>query len=143
MSKLDIKLLFKFFDLIIPQSENMPCASEVITGEDVENVLSGTHKYIEPLSKITDFTRTKILAEAENELTDNHMADTLLAMESTMGGDFSMFIEVIYLIYYSKGQVHEKINWDTDELAIKNRIPQFDDAILHNIAQRPPFWRQA
>ena len=143
MSKLDIKLLFKFFDLIIPQSENMPCASEVITVEDVENVLSSTHKYIEPLSKITDFAKTKISAEAENELTDNHMTDTLLAMESTMGGDFSMFIEVIYLIYYSKGQVHEKINWDTDELAIKNRIPQFDGEILHNIAQRPPFWRQA
>ena len=143
MSNMDIKLLFKFFDLIIPKGENMPSASEVITVEDVEKFLSSTHKYIEPLSKITDFTRTKISAETENELTDNHMTKTLLAMESTMGSDFSMLVEVIYLIYYSKGHVHEKINWDTDELAIKNRIPQFDDVILHNVAQRPPFWRQA
>jgi hypothetical protein len=143
MSKPDIKLLFKFFDLIIPQSENMPSASEVIAVEDVEKILSGTHKYIEPLSKITDFARSKISAEAENELTDNHMTEMLLSMESTMASDFSMFVELIYLIYYSKGQVHEKINWDTDELAIKNRTPQFDDVILHNIAQRPPFWRQA
>ncbi|MEC9308755.1 MAG: hypothetical protein VX966_04550 [Chloroflexota bacterium] len=143
MSKLDIELLFKFFDLVIPQSGNMPSASEVITIEDVEKLLSGTHKYIEPLSKIADFARSKISVEAENEPADNHMTGMLLAMESTMASDFSMFVELIYLIYYSKGQVHEKINWDTDELAIKNRIPQFDDVILHNISQRPPFWRPA
>ena len=143
MSEMDIKLLFKFLDHIIPSGENMPSACEVITIEDVEKVLLSTHRYIEPLSKITDFVVSKISPEAENELTDNHRAEMLLSMESTMAGDFSMFVELIYLLYYSKNQVHEKINWDTDELAIKNRIPEFDDGILHNIAQRSPFWRQA
>ena len=54
-----------------------------------------------------------------------------------------MFIEIVYLLYYSKSEIHEKIRWNTDELAEENKMEAFDDSILNNIKKRGPFWRKA
>ena len=35
ISKLDVNILYEFFDLIIPSNEKMPPASEVITEEEL------------------------------------------------------------------------------------------------------------
>ena len=64
-------------------------------------------------------------------------------MESIIPDDFLMFIEIVYLLYYSKSEIHEKIRWNTDELAEENKMEAFDDSILNNIKKRDPFWRKA
>ena len=52
---------------------------------------------------------------------EKQRADILVLMESIIPDDFSTLIETVYLLYYSKSEIHEKINWDTREDSEENK----------------------
>ena len=63
-------------------------------------------------------------------------------MQSIITDAFNLFVEVVYLLYYSKDQVHEKISWNTDESADENKMEKFDESILSKVKEREPFWKK-
>jgi hypothetical protein len=63
-------------------------------------------------------------------------------MQSVLPDQFNLFIEVIYLLYYSKEKVHEIINWNTEESIDENKMDPFDESILENVKKREPFWKK-
>ena len=139
-------VLSDFFGLLIPSDGSMPSASEIITAADLDNIFAMTHKYAEPIENVSEFINkelTSVSQEGAVAIGDGDRIEMLRAIESTMPHDFSMLVEVTYLLYYSKPKVHELIKWDTDELAEKNQLRPFDSAILETISRREPFWRQA
>ena len=73
---------------------------------------------------------------------EKQRADILVLMESIIPDDFSTLIETVYLLYYSKSEIHEKINWDTREDSEENKMDPFDPDILKNISKKTPFWKK-
>lgn len=145
ISKLDVNILYEFFDLIIPSNEKMPPASEVITEEEFLKLISTTDKYDEGLSNVVSFIRKEPTARVMGGpmvVNEKQRADILVLMESIIPDDFSTLIETVYLLYYSKSEIHEKINWDTREDSEENKIDPFDPAILKNISKKTPFWKK-
>jgi hypothetical protein len=145
ISKLEINILYDFFDLIIPTNEKMPPASEIITEEEFLKLLSSTHKYDKGLSNVVSFIRKEPTARVMGGpmvLNEKQRSDILVLMESTIPDDFSALIETVYLLYYSKKEIHEKINWDTEEESEENKMEPFDPSILKNISKKTPFWKK-
>jgi hypothetical protein len=145
ISKLEINILYDFFDLIIPTNEKMPPASEIITEEEFLKLLSSTHKYDKGLSNVVSFIRKEPTARVMGGpmvLNEKQRSDILVLMESTIPDDFSALIETVYLLYYSKKEIHEKINWDTEEESEENKMESFDPSILKNISKKTPFWKK-
>ncbi len=141
----DLKNLFSFVNTIIPSDESMPSASEIISIEDIKWLLEKTHKYSTSLKECIDFVKkepaTRVVGGVQ-ELSENHRIEILNLMQSIIPEHFDMFIEVIYLLYYSKDQVHLIIGWNTDESSEVNKLNPFDESILQNIKKREPFWKK-
>ena len=141
----DLKNLFSFADAIIPADENMPSASEIISVEDLKWLLEKTQKYSNPLKECLDFVKkepaTRVVGGVQ-ELTEIHRIEILNLMQAIIPEQFVFFIEVIYLLYYSKNQVHEVIGWTPDESLEENKLNPFDESILENIKKREPFWKK-
>ena len=145
ISKLEINILYDFFDLIIPSNEKMPPASEIISEEEVLKLLSTTDKYDKGLSNLVSFIRKEPTARVMGGpivLNEKQRADILALMESIIPDDFSTLIETVYLLYYSKSEIHEKINWNTEEESEENKMKSFDPSILKNVSKKTPFWKK-
>lgn len=145
ISKLEINILYDFFDLIIPSNEKMPPASEIITEEEFLKLLSTTDKYDKGLSNLVSFIRKEPTARVMGGpivLNEKQRADILVLMESIIPDDFSTLIETVYLLYYSKSEIHEKINWNPEEESEENKMKSFDPSILKNVSKKTPFWKK-
>tara|TARA_B110001454_G_C12678343_1_gene416833 strand:+ start:65 stop:511 length:447 start_codon:yes stop_codon:yes gene_type:complete len=145
IGKLEINILYDFFDLIIPSNEKMPPASEIITEEEFLKLLSTTNKYDKGLSNLVSFIRKEPTARVMGGpivLNEKQRADILVLMESIIPDDFSTLIETVYLLYYSKSEIHEKINWNPEEESEENKMKSFDPSILKNVSKKTPFWKK-
>ena len=145
IGKLEINILYDFFDLIIPSNEKMPPASEIITEEEFLKLLSTTDKYDKGLSNLVSFIRKEPTARVMGGpivLNEKQRADILVLMESIIPDDFSTLIETVYLLYYSKSEIHEKINWNPEEESEENKMKSFDPSILKNVSKKTPFWKK-
>ena len=145
IGKLEINILYDFFDLIIPSNEKMPPASEIISEEEVLKLLSTTDKYDKGLSNLVSFIRKEPTARVMGGpivLNEKQRSDILALMESIIPDDFSTLIETVYLLYYSKSEIHEKINWNTEEESEENKMKSFDPSILKNVSKKTPFWKK-
>ena len=145
ISSVDISNLYFFVDTIIPSTDDMPAASEVISVDDIKWILEETQKYEESLDRCLYFIKKEPLTRVEcciKELSDDQKIEILTLMQSIITDAFNLFVEVIYLLYYSKDQVHEKISWNTDESADENKMQKFDESILSKVKEREPFWKK-
>ena len=145
ISSVDISNLYFFVDTIIPSTDDMPAASEVISVDDIRWILEETQKYEESLDRCLYFIKKEQLTRVEGgikELSDDQKIEILTLMQSIITDAFNLFVEVIYLLYYSKDKVHEKISWNTDESADENKMQKFDESILSKVKEREPFWKK-
>ena len=145
ISSVDISNLYIFVDTIIPSTDDMPAASEVISVDDIKWILEETQKYEESLDRCLYFIKKEPLTRVKGgikELSDDQKIEILTLMQSIITDAFNLFVEVIYLLYYSKDQVHEKISWNTDESADENKMQKFDESILSKVKEREPFWKK-
>ena len=141
----EIKILYSFFDQIIPSDELMPSATAVISLFDFEKLLLENNKYKISLDQIIYFIKKEPntrVAGGPSSLSEPQKVEIIKLMEALIPNDLLMFIEIIYLLYYSKKEVHEKIGWNPDEFAEENKMHPFDSSILKNIKKRDPFWRK-
>lgn len=145
ISSVDISNLYFFVDTIIPSTDDMPAASEVISVDDIKWILEETQKYEESLDRCLYFIKKEPLTRVVGgikELSDDQKIEILTLMQSIITDAFNLFVEVVYLLYYSKDQVHEKISWNTDESADENKMEKFDESILSKVKEREPFWKK-
>ena len=124
----EIKILYSFFDQIIPSDELMPSATAVIS---LFQIIYFIKK--EPNTRV---------GGGPSSLSGPQKVEIIELMEALIPNELLMFIEIIYLLYYSKKEVHEKIGWNPDEFAEENKMHPFDSSILKNIKKRDPFWRK-
>jgi hypothetical protein len=141
----DINNLFTFADTIIPSDEIMPAASEIISSEDFKWILENNNKYVDSIKDCLNFIKkepsTRVVGGIQ-ELNEDHRVEILSLMQSVIPVQFNLFIEVIYLLYYSKEKIHEIIGWNTDESSVENKMIPFDSTILENVKKREPFWKK-
>lgn len=66
------------------------------------------------------------------------------AIEAADPAAFGRLLELVYLAYYSRPDVHARIGWRSGPLQpLGFDLPPFDASRLETTRQRPPFWRKA
>ena len=139
-----MNILKSFLEVIIPSNDDMPSAKDIDL--NLDNILKENQKYIKPIKEIVGFMQKEPASRVMGgvlSLTEIQKIDILKMAEHLFSDQFGIFIELIYLGYYSNLEVQKKINWTFDQDSKDFNIIPFDDSILEKISKRDPFWRKA
>ena len=144
INNVEMNILKSFLDVIIPSNDDMPSGKDIDL--NLDNILKENQKYIKPIKEIVGFMQKEPASRVMGgvlSLTEIQKIDILKMAEHLFPDQFGIFIELIYLGYYSNPEVHKKINWTLDQDGRDFNLTPFDDSILENISKRDPFWRKA
>ena len=144
INNVEMNILKSFLDVIIPSNDDMPSGKDI--NLNLDNILKENQKYIKPIKEIVGFMQKEPASRVMGgvlSLTEIQKIDILKMAEHLFPDQFVIFIELIYLGYYSNPEVHKKINWTLDQDGKDFNLTSFDDSILENISKRDPFWRKA
>ena len=139
-----MNILKSFLEVIIPSNDDMPSAKDIDL--NLDNILKENQKYIKPIKEIVGFMQKEPASRVMGgvlSLNEIQKIDILKMAEHLFSDQFGIFIELIYLGYYSNPEVHKKINWTLDQEGRDFNHTPFDDSILEKISKRDPFWRKA
>ncbi|MEC7870924.1 MAG: hypothetical protein VX868_02520 [Chloroflexota bacterium] len=144
INNIEMNILESFLEVIIPSNDDMPSAKDIDL--NLDNILKENQKYIKPTKEIISFIEREPASRVMGgvlSLTEIQKIDILKMAEHLFSDQFGIFIELIYLGYYSNLEVQKKINWTFDQDSKDFNIIPFDDSILEKISKRDPFWRKA
>lgn len=133
-------------DRLIPPVDDLPGAGAMGLLEGVERMAiqhdryaRSLRKFLDALSDVSAGTGPGFIA-----LDPDRQDEAIGAIETSAASDFSNMLEVVYIAYYSRPEVHARIGWRTGPLQPKGfALPAFSESVLEAVRQRKPFWRQA
>jgi gluconate 2-dehydrogenase subunit 3-like protein len=127
-------------DRLIPPVDDLPGAGSMGLLDDVERMTARHDRYRLALGRFIDaLSGTK---ERFAELAPGQQDEVIKSFETSAASDFANVLEVIYIAYYSRPEVHSRIGWRTGALQPQGfELPPFDESILDSVRQRAPFWR--
>lgn len=140
LSDADRTTMCTAMDRLIPPVDDLPGAGSMGLLEDVERMVRQHDRYkpsllsfVDALSRVSGFVALDPVQQDE----------TIRAIGVSAASDFSNVLEVVYLAYYSRPEVHARIGWRTGPLQPKGfALPPFSESVLETTRQRKPFWRQ-
>lgn len=128
-------------DRLVPPVDHLPGAGSMGVLDDVERMTAQHNRYRLALRRFIDaLSGTK---QRFAELGPVQQDDVIKSFETSAASDFANVLEVIYIAYYSRPEVHFRIGWRTGALQpLGFELPPFDEAILKTVRERVPFWRK-
>ncbi len=134
-------------DRIIPAVDDLPGAGSMGLLDEIERMATDHERYRRSLVRFLDALTMDMSVEVAGgflALDGEQQDEAIREIENTISGDFSNVLEVVYLAYYSRPDVHKRIGWRTGPLQpLGFTLPPWDESILETIKKREPFWRQA
>ena len=125
-------------DRLIPAVDAMPAAGVLGVVDDIERLLTTEDRFVLALRQ---FIAT--LPQDFTALPGDAQDECIAEIEATRPDDFALVLEICYLAYYGRPDVHARIGWRTGPLQPRGfELPPFDEAILEVVRRRSPFWRQ-
>ena len=141
----DRLVLKAVMDLIVPAVDDLPGAGELGLAAQAEELTERVYDYRGPLLDVLDALSLEPSARAEGgfaALDDEQRTTALNVLEASMPKRFDMFVDLVYIVYYSDERVHQRIGWRSGPLQpLGWEIPPWDPSILETVSQREPFWR--
>jgi Gluconate 2-dehydrogenase subunit 3 len=127
-------------DRLIPQVDDLPGAGSMGLFDEVERMTAQHDRHRLALRRFIDaLSGTK---QRFFELAPGRQDDVIKSFEMSAAADFANVLEVIYIAYYSRPDVHARIGWRTGPLQpLGFDLPPFNESILDTVRQRTPFWR--
>ncbi len=146
MTDADRLVLTAAMDLIVPPVGDLPGAGEMGLAANAEELAERVEDYENALHRVLEALSLDPAARAEGgfmALEDDQRIAALAALESGLSNHFDMFVDLIYIVYYSDERVHKRIGWRSGALQpLGWEMPPFDPSILETVSKREPFWRE-
>jgi hypothetical protein len=134
-------------DRLVPPVDDLPGAGSMGLLDEVERMAEEHDRYRVSLVRFLDALSMDMSVEAEGgflALEGEQQDEALKEIESSIAKEFANVLEVVYLAYYSRPEVHRRIGWRSGPLQpLGFTLPPFDESILDTVRKREPFWRQA
>lgn len=125
-------------DRLIPAIENLPAAGAMGVADDIEHLLTTEDRFSLALKHFMAML-PKDIAGLSGDAQDICIRE----IEASSPAEFALVLEISYLAYYSRPDVHARIGWRTGPLQPRGfDLPPFDESILEVVRRRSPFWRQ-
>ena len=134
-------------DRLIPPVDDLPGAGTMGLLDEIERIASEHDRYRKSLVRFLDALTMDMSVEAEGgflALTGEQQDEAIREIEESLSKEFANVLEVVYISYYSRPEVHARIGWRTGPLQpLGFTLPPFDESVLDTVRKREPFWRQA
>ena len=135
------RVMVAALDRLVPAVDDLPAAGAMGVANDIQRLVTGEDrfgralaKFIAMLSTGGDFTT---LPGDEQDL-------GISAIEASRPSDFALVLEISYIAYYSRPEVHAHIGWRTGPLQpLGFELPPFDESVLDRTRRMQPFWRRS
>ena len=141
MSTANQRNLEAALDRLIPAVDSLPAAGVMGYLPEIER-MAAAHAHFahciqwfgQALSGVADFSTRDGAGQDQ----------AISAIEAADPAAFGRLLELVYLAYYSRPDVHARIGWRSGPLQpLGFDLPPFDASRLETTRQRPPFWRRA
>lgn len=134
-------------DRLVPPVDGLLGAGSMGLLDEIERMASEHERYRRSLVRFLDALSMDMSVEAEGgflALDGEQQDDAIREIEEALGKEFANVLEVVYIAYYSRPEVHARIGWRTGPVQpLGFSLPPFDEAVLDTVRQREQFWRQA
>ena len=136
-------LLPALLDRLIPPVDALPGAGGLGLQAELERMAGQHIKYKGVIGTVLSSIEA-IEASVEDSSRSAHDIDNAIRMlERSDKNIFELFLELVYVAYYSDARVHERIGWRTGALQPKgHRMPPWDSSVLKTVSKRRSFWTQ-
>lgn len=134
-------------DRLIPPVDDLPGAGSMGLLDELERMAGEHDRYRKSLVRFLDALSMDMSVEAEGgflALEGERQDEAIREIEDSISKEFANVLEAVYIAYYSRPEVHQRIGWRTGPLQPQGfTLPPFDESILDTVRKREPFWRQA
>jgi hypothetical protein len=125
-------------DRLVPAVDDLPAAGAMGIADDVERLVTGDDRFGGALVRFVAALPTGF-ATLLGDDQDRHIS----AIQASLPADFALVLEISYIAYYSRPEVHARIGWRTGPLQpLGFELPPFDESALDKTRQLEPFWRR-
>ncbi len=141
MSTANQRNLEAALDRLIPAVDSLPAAGAIGLLPEIERMVAAHAHFAHCLQ----WFGAALAGVADFSARDGAGQDQAIsAIEAANPAAFGLLLELVYLAYYSRPDVHARIGWRSGPLQpLGFDLPPFDASRLETIRQRPPFWRRA
>lgn len=131
-------------DRLIPPVDDLPGAGAMGLLEDVERMAIQHDRYARSLLRFVRALPSVPSAAADFLALKPEQQDAAIKeFEAASPMDFANVLDLVYIAYYSRPEVHARIGWRTGPLQPQGfALPPFNESVLETTRQRKPFWRQ-
>ena len=133
-------------DLIVPAVDDLPGAGSMGLVGNLEELAARTSDYGQALGRVMEALSLDPSARAEggfSALDEEQQTAALEVLEANMPKSFDVFVDLVYIVYYSDERVHRRIGWRSGPLQpLGWEMPAWDASILETASKREPFWRK-
>jgi hypothetical protein len=141
MSKANQRNLEAALDRLIPAVDSLPAAGAIGLLPEIERMTAAHAHFAHCLQW---FGAALAGVAAFSTLDGAGQDQAISAIEAADPAAFGRLLELVYLAYYSRPDVHARIGWRSGPLQpLGFDLPPFDASRLETTRQRPPFWRRA
>ena len=133
-------------DRLIPPVDDLPSAGSMGLLDDVERMAIQHDRYARSVRKFLDALSHVPTGTGPSFVTldPDRQDEAIRAIEAFTAEEFANVLELIYLAYYKRPEVHARIGWRTGPLQPRGfALPPFNESVLDAVKKRRPFWRQA
>lgn len=134
-------------DRLIPPVDDIPGAGSMRLLEEIERMAVEHDRYRRSLVRFLDALTMDMSVEAEGgflALDGEQQDQAIREIEESLSKEFANVLEVVYIAYYTRREVHNRIGWRTGPVQpLGFSLPPFDETVLDTVRKREPFWRQS
>lgn len=128
-------------DIIIEPVDDLPGAGGLRLESEIVRMSNEHHKFSGVLIQIINLIETNLTTEPDTKDGKDRLISSISTVESNYPDIFELFIELIYLAYYSDPRVHRRIGWKTGPIQPNGHLlPPWDESILNKVKNKEPFW---
>jgi hypothetical protein len=136
----ELAILRALLDRFIPPVDGLSGAGSMGLAEVVVAMAKGHRRYEDAIGGVL-----QALAQVEgfSSLDGGRQDSAIRNVEHARRRPFELLIELVYIAYYSRPDVHARIGWRTGPLQPMGfELPAFDEAVISKARERAPFWRR-
>ena len=142
----DRTTLTTVLDRLIPAVDDLPGAGKMGLAKEIERRARRNNRLRSALIAVMDALSLDLGAHAAggyNALEPEVQIEAIEEIERSIPDKFTLFLQLVYTVYYMDKTVLERIGWTTGPVQPAGfYVEPFDEAILVNARQREPFWRK-
>ena len=140
-SGVDETVLAAMLDRLIPAVDGLPAAGKMGLAPELIRMAGGQPRFWDMFAGAME----SFVSQNPSfiDLDGDEQDAAIRTFEADSPRQFSVLLNISYIVYYKDSSVHERIGWESRPPQPDGNVMEpWDESVLGNIRKRAPFWRR-